>query len=190
MTRALFEKAGATIGLMVDPIGPIKMKSRTEWIVGEQGAPNFRGVSAVLGETEKNPLDADYSGVDVLYICDARGSDRMSDPAVVANLRKAKFLIVHSWDATHPLTEVADVLLPGTILAEKEGTFTNLQGTVQRIHQAFPPKGQAVTDLEALRRVGARLFPAAEEFRSGVFSAPSGDALDVFESLRAEEVPA
>ncbi|MEO8378492.1 MAG: molybdopterin-dependent oxidoreductase, partial [Acidobacteriota bacterium] len=183
MAKALFEKAGATIGLMVDPIGPIKMKSRTEWIIGEQGAPNFRGVAAVLSETDAHPLDTDYSGVDVLYICDARASDRMSDPAVVANLRKAKFLIVHSWDATHPLTEVADVLIPGTILAEKEGTFTNLQGKVQRIHQAFPPKGQAETDLEALRRVGARLFPAADEFRSA-------DAMDVFESLRAEEVPA
>jgi len=183
MAKALFDKAGAKIGLMVDPIGPIKMKSRTEWILGEQGAPNFRGVSAVLGGVEAQPLDADYSGVDILYICDARLSDRTSDPAVVANLRKAKFLIVHSWDATHPLTEVADVLIPGTIHAEKDGTFTNLQGKVQRIHQAFPPKGQAETDLEALRRVGARLFPTAEEFRAA-------DALDVFESLRVEEVSA
>ena len=39
-------------------------------------------------------------------------------------------LIVHSWDANHPLNEVADVLLPATIHAEKEGTFTNLQGRV------------------------------------------------------------
>jgi len=183
MAKALFDKTGASVGLMVDPIGPIKMKSRTEWILGEQGAPNFRGVSAILGSVSASPLEADYSGVDVLYICDARLSDRTSDPAVVASLRKAKFLIVHSWDATHPLTDVADVLIPGTILAEKEGTFTNLQGKVQRIHQAFPPKGQAESDLEALRRVGARLFPAAQEFRSA-------DALDVFESLRAEEVPA
>ena len=101
-------------------------------------------------------------GVDVLYILDARFSERASDPAVVANLRKAKFLIVHSWDANHPLTEVADVLIPGSIHPEKEGTYTNLQGREQQIHQAFPPKGQAVTDLEALRRVGARLARIGE----------------------------
>src|SRR5882724_7109893 len=42
-------KMGATAGVMVDPIGPIKMKSRTEWIVGTQAAPNYRGVASVLG---------------------------------------------------------------------------------------------------------------------------------------------
>ncbi len=181
MARALFDKVGATVGLMVDSIGPIKMKSRAEWIIGEQGAPNFRGVSSILGAVNASPLDTDYSGVDVLYICDARFSERASDPAVVANLRKAKFLVVHAWDANHPLTEIADVVIPAAIHAEKDGTYTNLQGTVQRIHQAFAPKGQAETDLEALRRVGARLFPAAAEFASM-------DALDVFETLRGQEI--
>ena len=104
-------------------------------------------------------------------------TERAKDPAVVANLRKAKFLIVHAWDANHPLTEVADVLIPAAIHAEKDGTYTNLQGRVQRIHQAMAPKGQAETDLEALRRVGARLFPADEGFRTA-------DALDVFAELR------
>ena len=67
-----------------------------------------------------------------------------------------------SWDANHPLNDVADVLLPSTIHAEKEGTFTNLQGRVQRIHQAYPPKGQAVTDLEIYRRIGAMLYTSDE----------------------------
>jgi predicted molibdopterin-dependent oxidoreductase YjgC len=49
---------------------------------------------------------------------------------------------------------------------EKEGTFTNLQGRVQRIHQAYPPKGQAVSDLEVFRRIGAALFPQNDTFRS------------------------
>jgi anaerobic selenocysteine-containing dehydrogenase len=179
---------------MVDPIGPIKMKSRTEWIVGDQAGPNFRGVSAALGviprradgaespaegqggrQSAGDPalkrgmtldveqlLTSGAAGVDVLYILDARFSERASDPAVVANLRKAKFLVVHSWDANHPLTEVADVLIPGSIHPEKEGTYTNLQGKDQQIHQAFPPKGQAVTDLEALRRVAARVARVGE----------------------------
>src|SRR5207247_2462998 len=84
---------------------------------------------------------------------DALFSDRTTDPAVVANLRKAKFLIVHSWDATHPLCDVADVLLPSTIHVEKEGTFTNLQDRPQEIFQAYAPKGQAVGDDEIFRRI-------------------------------------
>jgi len=179
MARTLFaDRLEAKIGVMVDPIGPIKMKSRTEWLVGDQAGPNFRGVQSVIGTTSiEELLTNGADGVDVLYICDARFSDRASDPAVVANLRKAKFLVVHSWDANHPLTEVADVLIPGSTLPEKEGTFTNLQQTVQRIHQAYAPKGQGVTDLEALRRIGARLFPGDEEFHSA-------DAMDIFETLR------
>ncbi|HYO75863.1 MAG TPA: 2Fe-2S iron-sulfur cluster-binding protein [Thermoanaerobaculia bacterium] len=203
VARTLFiDRLKAKIGVMVDPIGPIKMKARTEWLVGDQAGPNYRGVSAVLGgNMQQAPASsaaaADSAqpqgmthdlieklmsngadGVDILFICDAKFSERAKDPAVVENLRKAKFLIVNSWDANHPLTEVADVLIPGAIHPEKEGTFTNLQGRVQRIHQAFPPKGQAASDLESLRRIGARLFPNDPEFKSA-------DALDVFETLRA-----
>jgi len=164
MAKSLFDRAGAKQGVIVDPIGPIKMKSRTGWILGEQGAPNFRGVSAVLGASADVDalLTNGADGIDILYICDARFSERAQDPAVLANLRKAKFLIVHSWDANHPLCEIADVLIPGATHAEKEGTYVNVQGREQRIHQAFLPKGQAETDLEALRRVGERLFELTE----------------------------
>ena len=173
-----------SIELMVDPIAPIRMKSRTEWLTGTQAAPNYRGVSAVLGggqggdATSDLPILKDASNIDVLYICDAHFSERAKDPAVVANLRKAKKLIVHSWDATHPLTEVADIVLPATIHAEKDGTFTNLQGRVQKIQQAYAPKGQAVTDLEIFRRIGARLFPQAADFQGA-------DATSIFENMAA-----
>jgi len=38
------------------------------------------------------------------------------------------------------LTRAADVVLPAASLAEKEGTFTNGQGRVQRFERAFLPK--------------------------------------------------
>ncbi len=172
------------IELTVDPIGPIRMKSRTEWLEGTQGAPNYRGVAAVLGIASQNPSAPSFkiNSGDVVYICDAEFSEKAKDPAFIAELRKAKTLIVHAWDATHPLAEAADILLPATTAAEKEGTFTNLQGRVQRINQAFGPKGQAVADLEIFRRIGAKLFPQAEQFRSA-------DAFDIFKQLRAT-VPA
>ena len=128
---------------MVDPIGPIKMKSRTEWLLGTQAAPNYRGVAAPTigvelrsrhGRTTMHRIDNGADGIDVLYHLRRRFQRaRRAILRVVANLRKAKFLVVHSWDANHPLNDVADVLLPSTIHAEKEGTFTNLQGRVQRI---------------------------------------------------------
>jgi len=117
-----------------------------------RGLPALHGLAAGCGRNGLAETQRD--------VRDVRRTERLAlreqhraDPAVVANLRKAKFLIVHSWDATHPLCDVADVLLPSTIHAEKEGTFTNLQEREQQIFQAYPPKGQAVGDDEIFRRV-------------------------------------
>jgi len=162
VAKAFFDGVGARVGLTVDPIGPIRMKSRTEWLQGTQAAPNYRGVAAIFGENAIPPVE----GVDVLYVCDADFSQRAKDPAFIADLRKAKFVIVHSWDANHPLNEVADVLLPATIHVEKEGSTTNLQGRVQEVHAAYPPKGQAVPDVEIFARVAARVL-AEEKVAAG-----------------------
>jgi NADH-quinone oxidoreductase subunit G len=189
LARTLFADhvGAATLDVMVDAIGPIRMKSRTEWLIGTQGAPNFRGVRDVgIGmkseKTVEQLMTEGAAGIDVLYICDAEFSEKARTPEAIDNLRKAKLLIVHAWDANHPLVEVADVVLPATIHAEKEGTFTNLQGTVQRIHQAFPPKGQAVPDTEIFRRVAQRLAPAAAEFHNI-------DVEDLFDAM-ASTIPA
>jgi len=166
MAKKVFDSIGASIGVMVDPIGPIKMKSATEWLLGTQSGPNFRGVQAAVNSTVdvEKLMTSGAAGIEVLYICDANFSERTKDPAVIANLRKAKFLVVHSWNNEHPLNDAADVLLPGTIHAEKEGTYTNLQGREQRIHQAWPPKGQSATDLEIFRRLSL----AFEQLRESV----------------------
>jgi NADH-quinone oxidoreductase subunit G len=189
LARALFADhvGAATVDVMVDPIGPIRMKSRTEWLIGTQGAPNFRGVrdvgiGAKSAKTVEQLMTEGAGGIDVLYICDADFSERARTPEVIENLRKAKLLVVHAWDSNHPLADVADVVLPATIHAEKEGTFTNLQGTIQRIHQAFPPKGQAQPDSEIFRRLAQRLAPAATEFQNI-------DVDDVFDVI-ASTIPA
>jgi formate dehydrogenase alpha subunit len=57
--------------------------------------------------------------------------------------------------------EFADVFLPATSWAEKEGTFTNTDRRVQRIRQAIPPRGEARSDWEIIcdlaQRIEARL---------------------------------
>ncbi|MCC6763607.1 MAG: molybdopterin-dependent oxidoreductase [Deltaproteobacteria bacterium] len=65
----------------------------------------------------------------------------------------------------HPLLAHADVVLPGATFAEKNGTFTNLAGRVQRIHRALDP-GSAPTDGEIFLQLGRRL---GMEIAPGVF---------------------
>ena len=72
--------------------------------------------------------------------------------------------------------ELADVLLPGSVWCEDEGTTTNLEGRVIRIRKAAEPPGEARVDwaimCELAERMGrGRFFP----FRS---------AEDIFNELR------
>ncbi|MGA7614835.1 MAG: molybdopterin-dependent oxidoreductase [Thermoanaerobaculia bacterium] len=189
LLRKIFvERLGSpNTDVWVDPIGPIRMKARKEWLEGTQAGPNFRGLRNAGIETKPGArtaadlMEKGAAGIDVLYIVDPGFSEKSSDPRVVENLRQAKFLVVQAWE-NHPLAEVADVVLPSAIAPEKEGTFTNLQGRVQRIHQAYPPKGEALPDWEILRRLGAALDADAEEFN---FS----DLEELFNQMK-ENIPA
>jgi predicted molibdopterin-dependent oxidoreductase YjgC len=51
----------------------------------------------------------------------------------------------------------ADVVLPATPFAEKEGTFTNTDRRVQRVRQAIPPRGQARPDYEIICDLANRI---------------------------------
>jgi len=51
----------------------------------------------------------------------------------------------------------ADVFLPATSWAEKEGTFTNTDRRVQLVRQALPPRGAARADWEIIRDLARRV---------------------------------
>jgi len=180
LLKKLFDLLGSSkVHLHVDPIGPIRMKSRTEWMEGTQAGPNVRGLSGVFGGRTGNAEDLmakGADGIEFLYITDANFSARTKEPSVIQNLRKAKILVVGAWE-NHPLAEVADLVLPTAIFAEKDGTFTNLQGRSQRINKAYPPKGHALSDWDIIRRIGERLFPDDKDF-----AVPESEAL--FERLK------
>jgi NADH-quinone oxidoreductase subunit G len=56
----------------------------------------------------------------------------------------------------HPLAARADVVLPGLTFAEKDGTFTNFAGRVQRIRRALD-SGEQPSDGEIFLQLGRRL---------------------------------
>ncbi len=51
----------------------------------------------------------------------------------------------------------ADVFLPATSWAEKEGTFTNTDRRVQRVRKAIEPRGQARADWEIISDLAVRI---------------------------------
>lgn len=53
--------------------------------------------------------------------------------------------------------ELADVVLPGTVWCEDEGTTTNLEGRVIKINRAADPPGEARGDWQIIRELASRL---------------------------------
>ena len=70
-------------------------------------------------------------------------------------MRRLDLLVVLASNE-HPLLNVAHVVLPGLTFAEKNGTFTNFSGRVQRIHRALDP-GSQPSDGEIFLQLGRRL---------------------------------
>jgi formate dehydrogenase alpha subunit len=82
----------------------------------------------------------------------------MSDPDqnhVRKALEKLDFIVVQDIFPT-PTTEYADVILPATSYAEKDGTFTSTERRVQRVRKAIEPVGQSRPDWQILCDVALR----------------------------------
>ncbi|MEK7813649.1 MAG: molybdopterin-dependent oxidoreductase, partial [Candidatus Desantisbacteria bacterium] len=68
-------------------------------------------------------------------------------PDVRGVLDKLEFLVVQDMFMT-PTAELADVVLPASSFAEKEGTYTNLERRIQRLKKILPCMGESRPDLE------------------------------------------
>ncbi|MBT8164904.1 MAG: formate dehydrogenase subunit alpha [Acidimicrobiia bacterium] len=68
---------------------------------------------------------------------------------VIANLENLEFLVCQEIFMSET-AKLADVILPATSFAEKEGTFTNTERRVQRVRKAVEPPGQAKPDWEII----------------------------------------
>ncbi|OGV65836.1 MAG: formate dehydrogenase subunit alpha [Lentisphaerae bacterium RIFOXYC12_FULL_60_16] len=68
---------------------------------------------------------------------------------VVENLKKLDFLVVQEIFMSETAM-LADVVLPATCFAEKDGTFTNTERRVQRVRKAVEPPGEARQDWRIL----------------------------------------
>ncbi|OGO00974.1 MAG: formate dehydrogenase subunit alpha [Chloroflexi bacterium RBG_13_52_12] len=71
-------------------------------------------------------------------------------------LSNLEFLVVADMFLTET-ARLATVILPAASFAEKEGTFTNFEGRVQRLHKAIEPCGESLPDSEIVMRIAAKL---------------------------------
>jgi NADH-quinone oxidoreductase subunit G len=146
--------------------------------------PNTRGAEALglKGEKEvQEILQAAADGeVGALYIV---GAERLAaaglSDAVKAAREGVEYMVMHA-STQCDILDLADALLPASTFAEKEGTFTNYQGRVQRIWRAIPAVGTSRPDLDIF--AGLLVKAGQSEFASA-------DAAKVFNMMAAQVQP-
>lgn len=80
-------------------------------------------------------------------------------------LNNLEFLVVQELFMTET-AELADVVLPGTSYAEKEGTFSNTERRVQRVRKAVELEGEMRLDTEIFSEVMTRMGYPQESISS------------------------
>jgi NADH-quinone oxidoreductase subunit G len=164
-------------------------------IVGRDAAPNRRGAELAGLIPGPQGLDAESllleEGAErcaALFVLDSHFGKAASDPKVVERLRRAGFLAVMGWADT-PLAEVADVVLPTATHAEREGTFVNVGGRLQRFERAFPAPSQARSAVEVLAELLARFDPQWASVSTPTVFDLMAEEVDAFSGLRWHDVP-
>lgn len=116
-----------------------------------------------LGKTHTEIFDACYNGeIKSMYLIGENPviSEANSSHATEA-MKKTDFLVVQDIFMTET-AQLADVVLPATTFAEKDGTFTNTERRVQRVRKAIEPEGGIKPDwwitCEIAKRLGGKGF--------------------------------
>jgi formate dehydrogenase alpha subunit len=114
-----------------------------------------------VGLTVTEMMDAAHAGaIKALYVL---GENPMvSDPDinhVREALKHCEFLVVQDIFPTET-AQLADVVLPGTSFAEKDGSFTATDRRIQLLRQAISPLGDARADWAVIADLGKRMQEA------------------------------
>jgi NADH-quinone oxidoreductase subunit G len=118
--------------------------------------PNRAGVTAVLGEKdggEQVQKGIESGQVELVVICDSQPGGANWSEGLVEALRGDVKAIVISLEDTW-LAQSKQVSFPALHAVEKDGSYVNQNGRVQRLRAAVSPPGDTRGELEVLQELG------------------------------------
>jgi predicted molibdopterin-dependent oxidoreductase YjgC len=125
--------------------------------------PNARGIT----EAWAAAADAeDADNPDPVKLLVISGDEALANPAVRALAEQAENVIVISMFA-RPARTLATLLLPGTSYLERDGTYVNLEGRVQRLRRAVMPP--APDELAWISKLAERFDVELSPYTASVF---------------------
>ena len=119
-------------------------------------------------------LDTLADGTDFLIAFGPFLSGLFSPKDLKGALNKIKRKVLFS-SYSHELNSLFDIVIPAALIAEKEGSLTNVDGIVQSFHPALEPPGESLPEWKVLADLGKELgidakfyskFPSPEEILS------------------------
>ncbi|HVN27357.1 MAG TPA: molybdopterin-dependent oxidoreductase, partial [Candidatus Binataceae bacterium] len=189
--KATNEEAFALKRLMRDTIGsdrvvmvsftPLGMSGDDNLLIRANKNPNTRGLEALglaanqLGALAKAVADGELK---MLIVLRADLVRVMGEAEFVRSFGALEYLAVLDTDVNETVQMANQVLAIGAY-PETAGSFTNFKGQVQRLAQAFPPPGNALTGLEAIARLGHAIDGNARATDAGI----------IFNEIAASEAP-
>ena len=116
-------------------------------------------VPATPGKTAVELFDAVRNGdIKILWIACTNPAQSMPDQALIRKaLEKAELVIVQEAYASTATVAYADVLLPATSWAEKDGTVTNSERRITRVKPVLAKPGETLHDWEIATRFAQKL---------------------------------
>jgi NADH-quinone oxidoreductase subunit G len=165
-------------------------------VTGRDAAPNRRGAELAGLRPGSGGMDAETllleegaAGCATLFVADSDFGKAAHDPRVVERLRRARFLAVMGWADT-PLARVADLILPVATHAEREGTWVNVAGRLQRFERAFPAPAQCRPALEVLADLLGRYDPKWASVNPATVFDLMAEEIEPLAGLRWSAIPA
>ncbi|MBI3315352.1 MAG: (2Fe-2S)-binding protein, partial [Candidatus Omnitrophica bacterium] len=133
-----------------------------DFLIKKDKNPNTAGAAEILGPAETagdmTPVieKAKRGELEGLFVFHHDLAKIFGVDALKTIRQKVKTLIYEGQN-DNPTARAADILLPGASYAEKEGTFTNFEGRVQRIQKALLPLGNSRAAWNILLELGVML---------------------------------
>ncbi|MBO9685794.1 MAG: molybdopterin-dependent oxidoreductase [Mitsuaria chitosanitabida] len=109
--------------------------------------------------------------IKALWIACTNPAQSLPDQALVREaLRRCELVILQEAFAGTATAEFADVVLPATTWAEKEGTVTNSERRISRVRAVLPPAGESRADWRIVRDVAQRMEAVLRPGKASLFA--------------------
>jgi len=127
-----------------------------EYLLTSEPSPNRRGAREIGFDIKTVDLDAMADGTDFLLAFGPFLSGLFSLKDLKDALSKIKRKVLFS-SYSDEMNSLFDIVIPVALIAEKEGSLTNVDGIVQGFQPALEPPGESLPEWKVLADLGKEL---------------------------------